>query len=216
MADLLQIHSKAMYGKFEKWSGNQDAVENLLDRFDADAEKIAKADPEGLKGPWAKTIGNWRNSLRGAIGEAVGRPKGATKYKSGLLAGKEVSPSTAGATIPDYYQEAGGLVEWVNIKSDILTPGLPGSRSGTYSEGVSSATAYRNKADAEAKNLPEGGKYSIQFLRDPLRASNTDAGRRTMNDMLEKLFGEGSPIYRVKFGDRPWISRDAYLAGGGE
>ncbi len=216
MADMLQIHAKAMSGKFSKWSGNQDAIENLLDRFDAMAEQVAKADPTGMSGPWARTVGNWRNSLRGAIGEAVGRPAGVPKFKGAFLLGVPATIGTKGVTTPDYSHMVGGVVEWVNIKSDLLTPGLPGSRSGTYTEGTAAARQYRNNAEAEALNIPTGDRYSIQFLRDPLRADDTAAGRRTMTAMLDTLFSAGSPISRVKFGDRPWISRASHVDGGGK
>ncbi len=223
IADLLQIHAKAMNRKFEKWSGNQDAIENLLDRFDALVADVAKepvtstdpakTDPAAVEAAWKTTLGNWRNSLRGAIGEAVGRPPGVPKYK-GPAMGKVVGGKLVDPTIPDYSQTVAGVVEWVNIKSDVLAAGLPGPRSGTYSEGVAAASNYRKAATKEAGNLPAGDKYSIQFLRDPLRADDPAAGRRTRRAMLDTLFDEGSPIYRVKFGNQKWITRADYLAEG--
>jgi len=214
MADLLQIHSKAMLGKFGKWRGNQAAIENLLDRFDQLAEEVAKADPAGPEGPWYKTIGNWRNSIRGAIGEAVGRPEGVAKFKGAFLKGQPVAPGTMDSTAPDYGESIGGVMEWVNIKSDLLTVGDPGSRSGVYQRGVDAARTYRGKAVIEAGNLPAGETYSLHFLHDPLRAMDVAAGRRTEKAMLDILFGNGSPIARVKFGTRPWITREVWQSGG--
>jgi hypothetical protein len=103
----------------------------------------------------------------------------------------------------------------VNIKSDVITPGKPGPRSRVYNEGVDAAKTYRDKANKEAGNVPEGDSYSIQFLRDPARAPDKAAGALTKTRMLDILFGNNSPVQRVKFGEGPWITREAHLSAGG-
>ncbi len=181
-ADLEQVVDAARRGGFAKL-GRVEKI-RILDRFD---ELAAKS---GM-------LQTWINNRRGAVSEHLFNP-GMGQRKPIYKAGVEVSwAEREGGTIPDYSISGGTFTEWVNQKSDIIDSGNKRG-DGAFESGVDRARTYRTKADKEAGNLPAGDKYSIEFVRDP--------GPVTRQRMLEVLFGPGSPIYRVKFGDT-WYTK---------
>jgi hypothetical protein len=145
---------------------------DLLDAFD----KRAKA---------AKLPQTHINGLRGDLSEwlfSPGRGSAKTVFKDG----SPVSWGTKDATIPDYSIDVpGGGKEWINQKSDLIDRSLADART--------AARTYRRVGYTEARNVPPGDKYSLDFVRDP-----GEAARITM---LEIIFEPPSPVYRVKIGE---------------
>ncbi len=179
-ADGDQVIEAARRGGFDRLG--RDSKLDILDRWEALAQK------SGMQQTWI-------NNKKGILSEAMFLPKRGLR-KMVFKAGVEAPWGTTDATIPDYSLPQQGHTEWVNMKSDSINSGR---KSGdVYQAGTKAATAYRGKAVAEAGNLPKGDKYSLDFIRDP--------GPETRNAMLKILFGEGSPIHRVKFGDT-WYER---------
>jgi hypothetical protein len=101
-----------------------------------------------------------------------------------------------GSTAPDYSVEHAGFTEWVNQRADRIH--LHPTLTGTALAGLKAACRCRARAEKEAANLPEGDRYSLDFIRDP--------GEPTRTAMLEILFRDDSPVYRVKFGE-DWFER---------
>ena len=194
IADLLQIIDLATRGYYDKFS-DEDKLE-LIDWWDEQAEK-------------AGMIQQWINGFRGnVLAEALFGPTAQRgKPKATLKNGDRVDTNTKGATVPDYYNQRTGYIEWVNLKSDRI---VPKDRGEISPEGVAAAKKYLKDAKApagepgSAANLPKGDKYSLDFIRDP--------GKATRDAMLEILFADGSPIDRVKFGDK-WYDRTNWKGG---
>jgi hypothetical protein len=186
-ADLEMVRDRAKRGDLAKLS-YADKV-SILNRFD----ELAKQSKMGT-GPI--------NGKRGDLAEAMFNPDyGKTRYafkdkKAFNL--KEVPKDQRNTyTKPDYRHEEGGVVEWVELKSDLIDGG---PKSGdVYTSGRDAAHTYVKHAITDAPDLPPGNQYSIHFIRDP--------GAATRKAMRLILLADGSPIYRVKFGDGPWEPR---------
>ncbi len=179
-ADLDQVVDNAKNGRFDKLG--QSSKIDILDRYD---ELAAKS---GM-------LRVWINAKRGNLSEALFLPKRGVK-KFTFKGGVEVPWGTQDATVPDYAMPQQGLTEWVNQKSDIIDSGRKSLN--VYRVGLTAARRYRTIAVKEAKNLPPGDKYSLDFIRDP--------GPDTRTAMLNVLFAPGSPVHRVKFGET-WYER---------
>jgi hypothetical protein len=186
-ADLEMVRDRAKRGDLAKLS-YADKV-SILNRFD----DLARQSKMGT-GPI--------NGKRGDLAEALFNPDyGKTRYafkdkKAFNL--KDVPKDKRNTyTKPDYRHEEGGVVEWVELKSDLIDDGpKPG---GVYTSGKAAANLYVKHATTDAPDLPPGDQYSIHFIRDP--------GEPTRKAMRLILLAPESPIYRVKFGDGPWEPR---------
>ncbi len=184
--DCEVFFAKAKNGDFKRF-GRASKIK-FLDAFDDVAKR-------------SQMPQNHINAHRGNLSEALFNPEyGRTKDR--FLRGRRVVGATPkGATIPDYPVKHDGFVEHVNQKSDLIDQGVKDG-TGAFVSGKNAARLYLAKAkgDAtspgEATNLPAGDRYSLDFVRDP--------GAATQKAMLTILFGEGSPIFRVKFGDGEW------------
>jgi hypothetical protein len=181
----------AKAGKFRKL-GRKNKI-TLLDAFDDVAKR-------------SKMPQSWINAHRGTVSEALFNPDfGKTKPR--FLGGKLVFGKTpAGATIPDYKLDHTGFTEYVNQKSDLIDQGTKDA-NGAFDTGKTAAKRYLDKANGtatepgEAANLPPADRYSLDFVRDP--------GPQTQKAMLDILFGPGSRVFRVKFGEGPWQQNPA-------
>lgn len=180
----------AKNGEFKRFQRN--AKLTFLEAFDA----LAKA---------ADVPSQWISSHRGNLSEALLNP-GYGKTKPRFVGGKPVTGATVvGETVPDYQIDHAGFTEYVNQKSDLIDrePGGAPRKGDVFSSGLAAASRYLKRAivsktggPGEALNLPAKDRYSLDFVRDP--------GPATAKEMLKILFGKGSPIFRVKFGDGPW------------
>lgn len=101
-----------------------------------------------------------------------------------------LTSSYKGATVTDYIEEHGDFSECVVLLSMPLNRG-PLCR-GVYQRAIVEARRRRHTAPHEAGNLPDTHKLSLHYVRDPGPASRVA--------MLDILFRDDSPIYRVKFG----------------
>jgi hypothetical protein len=193
-------------------------LEDFLDAFDHVAAESKMPTP-------------WINSHRGVLSEALFNPHFG-RTKRAFKDGKEVkrgpkadgSGNESGYTEPDYFLDGTGFTEYVNQKSDRINQGKQ-DRKGVFEAGVAAAKTYlkiardgklerkkpgqdpgteRKRTMGEAKQLPEGDRYSLDFVRDP--------GPATQEAMINILFGDGT-IYRVKFGDNPWQVNPNFKAG---
>lgn len=146
----------------------------------------------------------WINQGRGDLNEWLFSPsRGRTR--SYFLNGVDQGRNVSGVTIPDYSLPTGEtrpdgqqLVEWVELKSDLIDRGTQQGRSGPFQSGVNAARNYLRDGRADMPNLPRGDRMSIDFVRDP--------GAVTRRAMLAILLGPGSPYTRVKFGST-WYTR---------
>ncbi len=177
--ELRQIFELVEQGAFQHWSYDQ--KRNLILTFN---DMAAKA---GFPTEWV-------NSFRGRMTEVLFTRNPWAK-RPWFKGGVEVARGTPGATEPDYpitHKGENAFTEWVNIKSDFLTA----------ANGTRKAMEYLRNADGttkrEALELPPGDKYSLHFIFDP--------GKATRDAMLAILLADGTPIYRVKFGET-WYDR---------
>ena len=177
----------------------------FLDAFDALAEA-------------ADVPSQWLSSNRGNLAEVFFNPGYGNekprfvRAKDAPYGRKVTGAKVRGETVPDYHIDHPGFTEYVNQKSDLIdreTKSAP-KRDGVFTSGLDAARNYLRKAlvnndpklgpddgkFGEALSLPEGARYSLDFIRDP--------GVATAARMLDILFDKASPIYRVKFGDGPW------------
>jgi hypothetical protein len=178
-ADLDLVLDGAKRGDLAAYS--HDNKLRILDRFD-----IVASQSRLSTGP--------ANQKRGALSEALFRPadqRNARKprFQNGVdIVGIEGKKQTD-YIVPDYYSDETGVPEWVEQKSDLI--GDPADKR-INAAGTAAARLYLKHALADVHHLPAGSRYSIDFVRDP--------GRATRQAMLDILFSAGSPIYRVKFG----------------
>jgi hypothetical protein len=185
-ADLEMVRDRAKRGDLAKLS-YADKV-SILNRFDELAKQSKMA-----TGPI--------NGKRGDLAEALFNPdygKARYAFKGGKAFNLKDVPKDKRNTYtkPDYRHEEGGVVEWVELKSDLIDQG---PKSGdVYTSGKAAANEYVKHAKTDAPDLPPGDKYSMHFIRDP--------GPETRQAMLDILFAPDSPIYRVKFGET-WYTR---------
>jgi hypothetical protein len=183
-ADVLLILDRAKSGAFDHIKVHNSRVE-IIDRFE---ELCLQAGIDRGR----------TNALRGSLSEVLIRPV-RSEPKRAFLDGKEVHWNTRGASRLDYaLTDNPGFTEWVEQKSDVLSGGHR-RRDGAFEVGVAAARKYRKDAIDDLKNLPQGDKLSIEFIREPDPA--------TKKAMLQVLFGPGSPVYRVRFGGRGWETR---------
>lgn len=181
-ADVLLILDRAKSGAFDHLSHNSKV--EVIDSFD---KRCIDAGIDRGR----------TNALRGSLSEVLIRPV-RFEPKRAFLNHDPVPWNTAGASKLDYHLEHPGFTEWVEQKSDVLSGGHK-RRDGAFEVGVSAARTYRKDAIEDLKNLPEGDKLSIEFIREPNAA--------TKKAMLQVLFGPDSPIFRVRFGGGPWLTR---------
>jgi hypothetical protein len=181
-ADGLLILDRAKSGAFDHLKHNSKV--EIIDRFD---ELCIQAGIDRGR----------TNALRGSLSEVLIRPN-RFEPKRAFKDRAPVPWNTAGASKLDYHLEHPGFTEWVEQKSDILSGGHK-RRDGAWEVGVSAARGYRKDAIDDLNNLPEGDRLSIEFIREPNAA--------TKKVMLQVLFGADSPIFRVRFGGGPWLTR---------
>ncbi|HEY6033644.1 MAG TPA: DUF4157 domain-containing protein [Kofleriaceae bacterium] len=165
------------------------------------AQKLALLDAFDAAARAAKVPSGWMSSHRGNLSEALfnpdyGKPKPAF-YKHEQVKGRRPE----GTTIPDYRIAHAGFTEWVNQKSHDLDPKGPRDANGVLKGAKATARSLlkdmigdgTDSKPGEANNIPIGDRYSLDFIRDP--------GPETVVAMLDILFGETSPLYRVRFGE---------------
>jgi hypothetical protein len=200
-SDALTFVEDVKIGKYKR-HGRPSKLK-LLDAFDAVAKQ------SGMQQTW---INNYRGNI---IAEALFIDPQYKQVKVRFLAGERVTGAKrVGETSPDYVIPHSGFSEYVNLKSDLIDQGdkdeVEGDHkdeAGAFKAGKKAAIAYRGKAgtaatpdnlaeSGEATNLPAGDRYSLDFIRDP--------GAPTQRAMMRILFGEGSLIYRVRFGGGKW------------
>jgi hypothetical protein len=180
-ADLRQVVASAETGQFRKL-GHKSRL-SILDRFDALAKE------SGM-------LQTWINQARGDLAEALFNPS-YQRSKPIFLNRVRVSAIVEGVTVPDYEIAHTGFSEWVNQKSDLIDQG-PRQKSGVYDAAVQAASRYLKRIrERDILNIPSGDKVSLDFIRDP--------GPGTRQRMLDILHAPGSPVYRVRFGEGPWM-----------
>jgi len=196
-ADLEMVLSRARNGDLQDLTPEQKrGVLNRYDEMAAQEQQLAIAAGH----PELAMLYQWINARRGNLAEYLFIPvEERLLGKPAFINGRQVQPgeSREGSTIPDYSTTETGVNERVNIKSDLIDRGTR-QRIGAYQNGVDAARAYRDWAIKAVTQLPAGDKLSIDFIHDP--------GEITRLRMLQILFDTGSPVYRVKFGDR-WYTR---------
>lgn len=145
---------------------------------------------------------SWINAHRGPLSEALFNPEFGMRKARFLGKQSVVGPTPKGATIPDYKIEHGDFIEYVNQKSDLIDRGAKDDKKDVFISGKNAATQYlRIAQEKEAKNLPDGDRYSLDFVRDP--------GEKTQTAMLDILFSDGT-IFRVKIGDSIWFDNPKF------
>jgi len=183
-ADMEQIHEWARQKKYDSFShANRRAI---LDRFDELAKDTNLAQATA-------------NQMRGDLAEALFNPEYGKK-KEIFLGGIQQTANVKGSSIPDYKIVHPGFAERVELKSDLIDRGTQ-QKDGAFDSGVSAAQEYLKDVQADIGNLPVGDKISLDFIRDP--------GATTRRRMLELVFAEGSPVYRVRFGGGPWLEKSS-------
>ncbi|BCJ50645.1 hypothetical protein Asp14428_21200 [Actinoplanes sp. NBRC 14428] len=175
-ADLDQVLEAARAGKFAKSLSHATRLA-MLDRFDALGRQYGLS-PGSISG------------RRGTLAEWLFIP-GRGFRRTVWLRGKQIRQVVSGCTVSDDWYQVDGRWEALELKSDLI-------HQQSTAELRALAGGYLTDAAGDAENLPPGSRYALWFIREPGTQADMDA-------MITVLRGGGSPITRVRFGDREWV-----------